>query len=185
MKNGGFRELDASANDAMRRYFDRTGWQAVDMKMPFAELVEAEDDGEEEPPGEYEYRQRYLGIKAMFRFIKGHGVHPAQMLKQLVAVGRAMNEEPFAGMTMEECGDLFGETKSAHSWRCKLLSGEIKLAGMHGSQLPGQKREETSESYRASAKGNQNRKRDKKRVRKREKSFLRQVNALEASNKKS
>jgi hypothetical protein len=132
----------------MSRFFDRTGWQPVESTMPFHDMLEAEDDGEDGKPGEYELMQRMIGAKAFFRFLKARGIHPAAMLKQLVAAGRACHEEPFHTMTMGEAGQLLGEGKAAHSWRCKILSREIELSGQKGSKLPGQKGKEASESYR-------------------------------------
>jgi len=182
MKKAGWRELDASANEAMTRFFDRTGgWNSTDLRMPFQEMLEAEEDGEEEKPGLYEFRQRMLGVRAFFRFLKAHGVHPAAMLKQLAAAGRACHVEPFSEMTMGELGMLFGETKAAHSWRCKLLSREIVLTGLHGSKLPGQKRAEASEVYRQIRKGNTNRKGGKKCGRLRQQSFLRKLHVPKKS----
>ena len=154
MKKGGWRELDACANEALTRFFDRAGgWSQVDSRMPFQEILEAEDDGEEERAGDYEFRQRMIGVKAFFRFLRTHGVHPAAMLKQLAAAGRACHEEPFAAMTMGEIGMLFGETKAAHSWRCKILSREIELSGQRGSKLPGQKKRKPRKSIARSARG--------------------------------
>lgn len=179
-KKPGFNELDASANQALARFFDRTGggvWSQTDLRMPFQEMLEAEEDGADEKPGEYEFRQRMVGVKAFFAFLKSHGCHPANMLKQLAAAGRACHIEPFCDMTMGELGMLFGETKAAHSWRCKLLSKEIELSGMRGSKLPGQKTKEASEVYRKIRKGNINRKGGKKRARQRQRqqSFLRKL----------
>lgn len=148
MSRAGWKELDASANGSLKRFFDRTGWQPVESHMPFEDMLEAEDDGEDGKPGEYELRQRMMGVKAFFRFLKARGVHPAAMLKQLVAAGRACHEEPFHSMTMGEAGMLMGEGKAAHSWRCKIISREIELSGQKGTKLPGQKGKDASESYR-------------------------------------
>ncbi len=149
--------LDAASNLALTRFYNRTGWEPVTYDLPFDETLAGADDGEEGAVGEYEMRQRMVGIKAFFRFLKARGLHPAAMLKQLAAAGRACHEEPFHAMTMGELGLLFGETKAAHSWRCKILSKEIELSGMHGSKLPGQKSKAASESYRVVSQGNQNR----------------------------
>lgn len=155
---GGWRELDAAANGALSRFFARTGWEPVETRMPFDDLLAAEEDGEDGEVGEYELRQRMAGVRAFFKFLMSRGPHPAQMLKMAAAAGRACRVAPFAAMTMAEAGAMFGETPAAHSWRCKLLSREIDLAGMRGSKLPGQKSKEASESYRKARKGNCNRK---------------------------
>lgn len=154
---GGWREFDAGANGALTRFYSRTGWEPVETRMPFDDLLAAESDGEDGEVGEYEMRQRMAGVRAFFKFLQSRGPHPASMLKMMAAAGRACQVAPFAAMTMEELGEMFGETKAAHSWRCKLLSREIKLAGMHGAKLPGQKSEEASESYRRVRQRNRNR----------------------------
>jgi hypothetical protein len=143
--------------------------------MPFHELIEREDDGEDGEVGEYELRQRFIGVKAFFRLLKSRGAHPADMLKMLAAAGRACHEAPFHALSMEEAGLLFSETKAAHSWRCKILSREIELTGMRGSKLPGQKGREASASYREARQGNQNRKGRKKAPTARQGSFLRKL----------
>lgn len=165
--------LDEKASYALERFFDRTGWQPVVSRMPFQEMLELEADGTEEAVGEYEVHQRMVGARAFIRFLQSTGVHPSAMLKQLVAAGRALHVEPFSSMTMEESGLLMGETKASHSFRCKYLSKKIKMAGMNGCKLPGQKGEAASEAYRIVRKGNTNRR--KKKVRVRQRSFLRQL----------
>lgn len=152
-----WKEIDANAHEALSRFHGRTGWEPVETRMPYAEMIEREDDGLDTAPGAYEFRQRNLGAKALLKFIKARGLHPAWMLKQLVAVGRALHEEPFASLSMAEAGLLMSETKAAHSWRCKLISGEIELAGMKASKLPGQKSKDATESYKKCRKGNKNR----------------------------
>jgi len=158
----GFRELDEKANRALTRFYNRTGWEPVYVDLPFDEIIAAESDGEDSAPTEYDIHQRITGIKAFFRFLGAHGPHPAQMLKQMAACGRACHIEPWNKMTMHELGYFYGETAGAHSWRCKGISREISLSGMTGSKLPGQKSQAASESYRRHRKGNCNRKGGKK-----------------------
>jgi hypothetical protein len=172
---GGWRELDGSANDALTRFFNRTNWEPVYSDLPFDEIIASEEDGEDGIPGEYELRQRIAGVRAFFRFMTARGVHPAAMLKQLAAAGRACHVAPFHQMTMGELGQLFSETKAAHSWRCKILSRTIELSGMRGGKLPGQKSKQATESYREIRKGNTNRKPKKDRRRQVQSSFLRKL----------
>ena len=55
---GGWRELDANANEALGRHYDRTGWQPVYSDMPFAAMLRAEDDGlGESEIGDYEIQR--------------------------------------------------------------------------------------------------------------------------------
>lgn len=170
----GWREMDANANAAMTRFHDRTNWQPVEVKMAFHDMIVAEDDFTGEPVGEYETGQRKVGARAFVRFISGDGLHPAALLKQFLVACRAMGIAPYAHMTMEEIGLLFSETKAAHSWRCKILSGEMELSGIKAARMPGQKTKAASESYKKCRKGNTNR-RDGKKAKVRQESFLRKL----------
>ncbi|MEQ1861449.1 MAG: hypothetical protein ABMA13_16120 [Chthoniobacteraceae bacterium] len=194
-KSPGYREIDAAAHQSMTRFHNRTSgaWEPTSNDLPFARLLDAPldgtngskgshatfaetiaaaSDGEDGTAGEYEIRQRIVGVKAFFQFLKGRAITPMEMFRQLTAVGRAIHEEPFNLMTMEEIAMMEGQSKAAHSWRCKLLSGMIELAGMKGSKLPGQKSKAASESYKQCRKGNTNRKGGKKGKRARQGSFL-------------
>lgn len=174
MGKSGHIEVDRRACEALSRFFDRTQWSPVDnvkpgdavMDKPFAEWLNAADDGTDEPCGEYELRQRKLGVMTFFGYLASKGCHPASMLRWLVCVGRALHAAPFAALTMHEAAMLMDETPAAHSYRCKVLSGEIRLHGMTGrilgDRLPGQKSAQASASYKACRKGNCNRKGGKK-----------------------
>ncbi len=161
-KKAGWREIDASTHEAQTRHFTHGGgWAPVSVEMPFDELLRAEDDGisggETEGAGEYEFAQRKLGVKVFFDFLLARGCTPMDLFRQLAAIGRGLHRAPFAAMTMHEIAMMEGQSPAAHSWRCKVLSGEIALAGMKGSRLPGQKSKAASESYKVCRKGNQNR----------------------------
>lgn len=164
--------------DAGLRSAHRRGLEAVDdaAPMPFDAMLRAEEDGiegGEAGVGDYEMRQRVVGVRAFLRFVKGRGVTLPRIMKQLFAAGRAMGDPFFARLTMTESGLIFSETKAGHSFRCKLLSGEIELAGMKGIKLPGQKSPESSAVYAAVQKGNSNR--AKKTGTIRQGSFLKQL----------
>jgi hypothetical protein len=179
-KKADWKEIDANGNETLTRFFNRTNWEPVHYDVPFDELIATASDGVDGEVGEYEIRQRMVGVKVFFRFLKSKGLHPAAMLKQLAAVGRAIHEEPFHAMTMHEVAMMFSETPAAHSWRCKQLSGEIKLAGMNGSRLPGQKTEGATASYKECRKGNTNRRGGKKAAKRdsgkaRQSSFLKKL----------
>lgn len=165
MHKTSWHELDAAANRGLTRFFNRTQWEPVYLEMPFDDLLRQEDDGHDGQVTDYEWNQRMVGVKAFFRFLVSRGVHPAGMLKQLAAAGRAMGISPFQDMTMGEIGLMYSETKAAYSWRCKVLSREIELSGMRGSKLAGQKSAEAVQTYRKIRKGNTNRKKGRGRRR--------------------
>lgn len=143
---------------ALRKFYARTKTDAAVIDLPYDEIERAEhDDPSLEEPGEYEFAQRRCGIKGLFRYLLAEGYHPLKIMKRLFAVGRGMRIEPFAEMTYEEAAMMFGETKAAHSWRMKVLSGMIKMNGMQGTKLPGQKSEAASKRYAKAQMGNTNR----------------------------
>lgn len=147
---------EADMDHALRKYYRRRRDEAATVDMPFDDILKQEDELEGEV-GRYEINQRLAGIRGLLAFLTSKGLHPAAVLKQLYAAGRGFGQEPFCSLTMGEAALMFGETKAAVSWRCKVLSGKIELAGMKGSRLPGQKRPETRETYSAAQRGNCNR----------------------------
>lgn len=151
---------------ALRSHYRRTGAEAMDPGdmpfdriMTFEKALETEDDGIEggEGIGEYEMRQRIIGVRAFLRFIKRRGVTMPQIMREIFASGRAVQDSFFSSLTMTEAGLMFSETKAAHSWRVGVLSGAIQLEGMKGYRLPGQKTPEAKATYAASAKRTCNR----------------------------
>ena len=114
----------ANMASALERYYHRTGGgDLVVTDMPFDEILESESDGLEGEPGQYEYAQRRLGIRALFAYLCAEGNDPLKIMKRLYAAGRGFSLEPFCTMTMREQALMFGETPAAVSWRMKQLSG--------------------------------------------------------------
>lgn len=159
--------FEANMDAALRSHYRRTGADAIDPGampfdriMTFEKTLENEDDGiegGENGAGEYEMRQRVIGVRAFLRFIKRRGVTMPQIMREIFASGRAVQDPFFSSLTMTEAGLMFSETKAAHSWRCGVLSGAIQLEGMKGYRLPGQKTPEAKATYAASAKRTCNR----------------------------
>lgn len=162
----------ANMSAAMRRHYRRTKADAIDTgAMPFERILDknlqtlesamlSEDDGisgGESGPGDYEMLQRLIGVRGFLRYIKREGTTLPRVLKNLFSAGRAVQDAFFSSLTMGEAGLMFSETKAAHSFRCKLISGELKLAGAKGIRLPGQKSPETTPTYSRAQQGNHNR----------------------------
>jgi hypothetical protein len=153
---------------ALRNYYTRTGGgDLVCVDMPFDDLLAAEADGCEGEPGDFEMAQRRAAVAGLFRYLLAEGPHPLKLMKRLFAVGRGLGQPFFRDLTMGEAALMFSETKAAHSWRLKVLSGMIKLRGMHGYRLSGQKTPGASAHYAAAQRGNQNRRKKKAGIRKR------------------
>lgn len=138
---------------------------------------------------EHDMKQRLLGAVALFDFLQSRGSVPMDFFRQFTAVGRALHREPYSLMTMREIAMMEGQSPASHSWRCKLMSGEIELMGMKGSTLPGQKSKAASEAYKKCRKGNNNRLGGKKAAQKakraRQGSFLAKLNQKPAAKQKS
>lgn len=139
---------------------------------------------ENDAPGEYEIKQRMIGVTVFWDFLLALGCTPMDTYRQLAAIGRGLHRAPFHKMTMHEIAMMEGQSPAAHSWRAGLMSGRIKLAGMKGSRLPGQKSEAARASYKVCRKGNKNRRGGKKleaaaqapaRPARRQTSFLRKL----------
>lgn len=163
---------------ALRSQYHRTKDTAIDLRMPFDRLISfeealaQEDDGIENAEGEnaigdYEMRQRVIGVRAFLRWLKTRaGVSStsayrpgpvSNIMMQLFAAGRALQDPFFSSMSFTENGLLFSQTKAGASHRSGLLSKEMEKAGMKGIQQPGQKKPESRAVYAATAKRTLNR----------------------------
>ena len=148
----------ANMASALRHYFERGGaCDAVCAEMPFDALLAREDDGSGEAADEERMAQRRAAVRALFGYLTAEGPQPLKIMKRLFAVGRGLRLPFFSALTMGEAALMFSETKAAHSWRVKVLSGMIKLQGMKGYRLSGQKTPEAREHYAAAQAGNRNR----------------------------
>lgn len=152
--------FEVNMHDALRSWHERGGRGTCEPAMvdvPFDEVLMTTRDDLDGEAGEYEWRQRIFGARLVFRWILAEGFHPLKIMKRLFAVGRAMRIAPFSELTMTEQGKMFSEERASVSWRMKVLSGLIKLRGMRGHRLPGQKTQHASDVAREAAKGNQHR----------------------------
>jgi hypothetical protein len=170
--------FEANMEAALRSQYHRTKDTAIDLRMPFDRMISfeealaQEDDGIENADGEnaigdYEMRQRVIGVRAFLRWLKTRaGVSSSSsyrpgpvsnIMMQLFAAGRALQDPFFSSMSFTENGLLFSQTKAGASHRSKLLSRELEKAGMKGIQQPGQKTPESRAIYAETAKRTKNR----------------------------
>lgn len=189
---------EANMEAALRSQYHRTRDTAIDLRMPFDRLISfeealaLEDDGIENAAGEnsigdYEMRQRVIGVRALLRWLKTRaGVSStsayrpgpvSNIMMQLFAAGRALQDPFFSSMSFTENGLLFSQTKAGASHRSKLLSKEMEKAGVKGIQQPGQKTPESSAAYAETAKRTRN------RAKKKQTSFLRKLKLRAPSSK--
>src|SRR4051812_7452075 len=103
--------FEANMDAALRSHYRRTGAEAIDpgampfdRLMTFEDALAAEDDGieSEDGIGEYERRQRIIGVRAFLRFIKRRGVTMPQIMREIFACGRAVMDPFFSSLTMTE-----------------------------------------------------------------------------------
>ena len=154
-------EIDVNARKGFAAFFTRTQWEPTSTDMPFDALIAAEDAAElvesSEDAEVVEMRLMAVGARAMFEWLAQKASHPADQMRWLSVLGRALGAEPWATMTMAERAMMDSETTAAHSYRCKLLGKEFALQARARMRIAGQKTEAASESYKECRQGNTNR----------------------------
>ena len=140
-----------AAHGSTRYYSDLPGDRIAD--VPFSEWM----SNSQAPDDAQTVEERMQGVMQFFQYLASRSIHPASMLKWIFAIGRALHISPFCDLTMTEAAIIMGETKAAHSHRCKILSGEIRIAGFRGTRIPRQKTEGSTAAFSAAQKGNTNR----------------------------
>jgi hypothetical protein len=190
--------FSSNMDEALRSHYQRTKAEAVDSGpmpfdrvMSFEDIVRAEDDGGEGEISDYEMRQRYIGVRAFLRWLKTRaGIKSdekyrpgpvSNILMQLFAAGRALQDPFFSSLSFTESGLLFSQTKAAASFRGRMISGILEEAGLKGTRLPGQKSPLSIARYAEVQKGNKNRAR---KVRQRQGSFLSKLKTVKNSHTK-
>jgi len=184
---GQWKTLQKEAN----RLFGKPGYEAAakaaddfynftdaEKGIDHARDITAARERGDQPARVVDIKERMIGAVALFDFLQRKGSTPMDFFRQFTACGRALFREPWSLMTMHEVAMMEGQSPAAHSWRCQLMSGQLKLNGMKGTKLPGQKSEEARDSYRKCRKGNTNRKDGaaKKKAPVRQGSFLAKLN---------
>lgn len=144
---------------------------ATSMEMPFEQLLRREDDGlphgadYQAEEDEVAFALKRAGVRAMMRRLIGAAMRPGsenlkpaarfsfqRLMKAFFQMARAMGMGEVVGLSYEDEGMMFGESKAAVSWRLKRLSEELEAAGLRGYKLPGQKKDtpEYSKAQKAS-----------------------------------
>jgi len=148
--------LDASGDrirQTLLRFYAETSWQPVENQTPLQTLIDGETGGELD-----EWGCRHEVLVALLDWLCEDGVHPGAVLRRIYAVGKALNRPPWSLLSLEETGQMFGETRAAMSWRIKkIFSGYLKKKGFRGFKAPFQKDEEAVASFAKVQKGNRNR----------------------------
>lgn len=141
---------------------ERKAWQAqkaglvaesVSHQTPLSALLAGEAGDDED-----EQRRRSEVLVAFIDFVLQDGAHPGDAMKNFYAVVHALRPQALHNWTCEDFGQLFGQTKAAHSWRVKKLFGPFMEArGARPIRARFQKAASASASYAAAQKGNRNR----------------------------
>jgi hypothetical protein len=148
-------EHDHRITSALARAAARHGYQqeSVTSHTPLDDLLDAEDAAQ---VGELE---RSAVLNRLLDYLAADGPHPGCVLRRYFAVVKALQREDLlCGMTLQELGLMFGETKAAQSWRVKkIFSGYLRGAGAKGFKARFQKSETARAAYARAQLGNTNR----------------------------
>lgn len=150
----------------LARVYRAGGYEAVDNRTPLSELLAAEDDAEDER------EVRREGFRQALIYLFDDGPHPAAVVKRAFAMAKAIDPVLIAHMSLQDIGQMLGETRAAQSWRIKkIFSRKLTHARSHErttrtdvTQANFQKRKGASLVYAARAKGNHNRTKKKRAV---------------------
>ena len=127
--------------------------EAVTHEAPLTELIAAEEQAA---------AAAGLGrgdvLKRMLQFFYADGQHPGAVVRRVFAVAKAIDPDLLGHMTLEDVGEMLGETKAAQSWRVKkIFSGYQKQAGARGFKASFQKSEDACVAMSRAQRGNKNR----------------------------
>jgi hypothetical protein len=98
-----------------------------------------------------------------FQFFIADGIHPAQVLRRLYALGAHMVISPFCDLNLRERAMMLGESHGAQHWRTQRICVDpLMRKGARAWKAPGQKSLESRAKYAQAAAGNSNRTKNKK-----------------------
>lgn len=114
-------------------------------------------------------RLRVEFFARFFDFLFEDGPHPGWVLRRIYALARRYRPDLILGMNGTDLGLLFGETRAAQSYRMQLIFDRLRMSGTRGFRGGGCKREESRSAYAASATGNRNRAKKRRKEKGKEK----------------
>ncbi len=140
--------------------------EAVETRTPVHEVMLSEEAEEFERMAdtvEDGERLRQEFFQRFFDFLFEDGPHPGWVLRRLYVLARRYRPDLVLRMNGTDLGLLFGETRAAQSYRMQLIFDRLRGAGARGFRGGGCKSEGSREAYAASAAGNHNRAKGKKK----------------------
>lgn len=151
---------EARINDVLRGVCAVRTPELVEARTPLSELIESED-GEDDD----DRHRRDLGMIMAYFF--ADGPHPAQVVRRVFAVARAVRPELIGHLNGTQLALMFGETRAAQSWRVKKVFNRTieqarnvhvrTIGSAKASRARFQKRKGTCVKYAAAQVGNHNR----------------------------
>lgn len=119
--------------------------------MPLDELVGSDGDLEL-------WAIRNETVRKFFTYVAQDGLHLADVLKRLFAVGAHMGIPPFSLLTLREKELIFGDSHESHRWLMKRLCIDpLRRNGAKSIKAPGQKGTVASLAASKAQQGNSNR----------------------------
>lgn len=122
------------------------------------ELRELLDIAEWEPLTDY--ARRMDALKELVSFAYYEGPRPGVVVRRVFSMAkwRQADSAVLLDMTLQQLGQMFGETRAAWSWRVKqVINRFLEFKHVHGRQASFQKSVTACETYAEAARGNQNR----------------------------
>ena len=144
---------DRRINETLAQRFSKAGYrsEAVDSATPLSALLAKEECEEVQT-------ERSEVIAEMLAFFCADGVHPGWVMRRVFAVLKAIKPQLLGDMSLEEMGNLFGETKAAQSWRIKKMFSDYQRGkGAKSFKAAFQKSEAARSAYSVAQQGNTNR----------------------------
>lgn len=157
-------EHEQRVDAALERAASRSH-EPVELSTPLDELMlkEEAESFERMTGDEGEMRLLLAFFDRFFDFLYEDGPHPGWVLRRVYALARRYKPDLILGMNGTDLGLMFGESRAAQSWRMQAIFDRLRGAGVRGSRGGGFKTEDAREAYSAAQRGNNNRRKLKRK----------------------
>lgn len=131
--------------------------EPVTTSTPLDALLRAE---EAEPEAHAIREEAFDGL---MNYLFSDGPHPGCVVRRAYALAKSIRPELIAHMSLEDLGQMLGETRAAQSWRIKkIFSNYLASAGCRATHARFQKSATACDKYSAVQRGNHNRRNGRK-----------------------
>jgi len=151
-------EYEKGVNTALKRFYERTHYEATTDQTPLDALLASEEGVLDE------WAVKRETAMAVLLWIAADGPHPAALLRRLYLMGDHMMIEPYCLLTLREKGALTDTSHGQPHWLMKrIITDPLMRKGAASVKAPGQKGARASAAAAAAQQGNHNRANGKRR----------------------